>query len=358
MMRKGLLTFSGIAKKIYDMYALLLGPRELPVIETSNNFVGRRLRLLRQIVRGEITRGCLSIGEAVEFYEALLDAVALQHATGVKRGVFDPLEIGEPALLGKRKIRRSDLKVKDEPLADWHFARLVQAAACAQGFSSVKDLRYDSRFKNKQVCDFALQASNGLLELLECKRVHPVVQPKNNQTATAAKKVLARLAQTTNQLKNTASVLGASWAYKHALFDVSAYAVERREKQMKTGHLSVVGFSCEEINQIYQALISAQDKHLQVLDKITLCWRKVVFINKRPTAIIQDTSSYRFNTNIDGLLNYEGWTVEGYPKKSSEYAELRVSKTVRTLAWIQTTYNNLSSPETFSSIGPVEQRAP
>jgi len=347
-------TFPGIAKELLGLYSTLLGLQDLAMVETHNNLIGRRLRLLSQIVRGEITQESLSLEKAIRFYEALLDGIALQYATGASRGVFDCLEIGNPNLLGKQKVRRVDLKVGNEFLADWHFARLVQAAASAQGFR-IKDLRYDSRFKNKQVCDFALKSSNSSVELLECKRVHPEKLPKKNQPTMAVEKILSRLTKAINQLENSACVLKASHTCKHVLFDVSAYAaIKGRAVKMKTDSLFVVGFRLEEIDKIHQLLVISQDKLSPILDKITICWREVIFIDGRPTAIIQNVNTHNLKPKIDGLLKYEGWTVEGYPKKSSKYAEFRVSNTARSLAWIKTTYNNLSSPETFYTIAPAE----
>jgi len=350
-------SFRKIAEELISMYTVLLGQRGFAEMKTLSNLIARRLSFLSGIVKGKILCNHLSLREALDFYEALLDGVALQYATmGAARGVFDPLCVGDQALLGRQKIRRADLKKADEFLADWHFERLVQATASAQGFGPVADLKYDSRFKGQRVCDFALTAADSPVELLEVKRVHPALRPDSNRTKRAAKKVLERLDDAIEQIKNTACVIRASHACKHALFDVSAYAIDKRKVEMKPGSVYVVGFSQEEIDEIHKTLASKAGEKLRSLHKITLCSQEIVFIDRKATAIIQHANSRHLVPTIGASLKYEGWTVEGYPIKSSEYAELRVSSTVRSLEWIKTTYNNCSSPETFIKIGPVERR--
>jgi len=356
-MKRNRPSFRKIAEELISMYTILLGQRGFAEVRTLSNLVARRLSFLSGIVEGKILRNHLSLREALDFYEALLDGVALQYATmGAARGVFDPLCVGDPALLGRQNIRRADLKKGDEFLADWHFERLVQATASAQGFSPVADLKYDGRFKGQRVCDFALPVADDPVELLEVKRVHPALRPDSNQTTVAAEKVLERLDEAIGQLENTARVLGASHACKHALFDVSAYAIEKREVEMKTGPVCVVGFSQKEINEVHDTLVSVADGRLRLPHKITLCSQELVFIDGKATAIIQHANSRCLVPTVGASLKYDGWTVEGYPIKSSEYAELRVSSTARSLEWIKTTYNNCSSPETFFKIGQVERR--
>ena len=123
----------------------------------------------------------------------------------------------------------------------------------------------------------------------------------------------------------------------------------------KTGPILVVGFSEDQIEEMYNIIKSEASINLQSINKLTLCYRRIVFIDEKAVAIIHQSIEKNMNLDEMGCFNYGGWTVEGYPIKLSEYSEVRVSSTARSLGWIKTTFNNLSNPSTFVRSVSAEQ---
>ena len=235
-MKKYRSKFQRIAEELINLYNDLVDPKGINEIKCVSNIIADRLSFLSQINEGKIKQHQLKNEEAIIFFESLLDGISLQCATGeAKRGVFDPVFLGDPAALGKKKTRKADLKKSDEFISDWHFERLVQASAASQGFNSVIDLKFDNRFKKKgRVCDFLLNRDDHPVELLEIKRVHPAVAKKGNDVKTAANKVIDQLDGAIEQIKNTQAIIKVPKIHKHVLFDVSSYGNEKLQVNIKT----------------------------------------------------------------------------------------------------------------------------
>lgn len=95
------------------MCDVILGDKAFVSLQSHNNAIGHRLRLLSDIVEGRVTQVQMSLDDATVFHEILLDATGLQCATGVGgvgRGVFDSLHLGDPSTLGTARNRRAELK--------------------------------------------------------------------------------------------------------------------------------------------------------------------------------------------------------------------------------------------------------
>jgi hypothetical protein len=345
-------TLGSVAGEILSMYEALSSKRVLLGLRrTGNNMLGRRLDLLAGLNDGSIAGAGMAPEQAMEFQEALLDAMALQLATGSRKSPFDSMRVEQPSLLGSARNRRAKLEEGDQAQLDWHLQNLVQAGAAAKGFGQLRDLCSDSRFSGQRICDFALPLGNRGHELLECKRF----RPKSSFTAGGAvpavtKKIVTRLPSLVDQLNQTSNVVGGSPTVKHALIDISGYSDSQREVHVDGFPVVVRGFDEGEIDEIESGIISS----CSGLDKLTLCWRQSVWITGKIRASIQRTRSSLIGGDVTGSLNYEGWTVEGYPREENEYGEFRISSRVKSLDSIVVSYMNLSDPKSFWKVGEIE----
>ncbi len=303
----------------------------------------------------------MTVSDAIHFYEALLDCVALQCATGLKRSVFQPLTLKDPTLLGRARVRRADLNQPDQSVADWYFQLLIHGWLSSKGFGRLRDLRHDKRFAGKHVCDFMVADATAGLALVECKRVHPSTPVAEDCLSSTISKVRDRLPGAARQLRQACDVLDGvdgRVTSRQVFLDISAYRTQPRDVVLTTGAspnprqvtMTVLGYHEDEVDKVKQS-ISLPDE----IDKVTLCWRQIVFIEQKPHAIIHHATSIA-RASTTGMFQYDGWTVEGYPRCKAEDRELRVSTTARALAYIEYTYNNLSSPDHGLSWGPAEAR--
>jgi hypothetical protein len=281
--------------------------------------------------------------QAISLQEILLDATALDSATGGRGGIFSPRKVADPVLLGVSRYRRAKLLASDDAQLDWHFQILVQAWSAQRGFTALRDLQDDSRFSGKRSCDFALSRANGRTELLECTRVHPASSQGSTNLQALITKIADRLPDKISQLRSSACVIGVPNCNQHLLIDISAYARTVKSKMYGAVEVEVTGLQKSELATIAAAL----NPYCEGLAQVTLCWHELVRLNGMYRAIIQQTRTLLDKQPDTEVLRYAGWTVEGYPMSKAEYREFRVSTTARSLDWIVTSYNNLSSPETF-----------
>lgn len=131
----GRASIRSIADEIITMYRSLAGERGFADTLAEQNVIGGRLRLLSAIGDGALNPDTFSFDEARGFHEALLDAIALQYATGGERSVFAPLKTGDPSRLGRSRNRLSKLLGDIDSQLDWHFQLLIQGWGTSQGLS-------------------------------------------------------------------------------------------------------------------------------------------------------------------------------------------------------------------------------
>jgi hypothetical protein len=336
-------TFGDIAKEMLGMYASILGDSSFNKVRRSGNVTARRLRFLKDFASGNVDLRRLSTADAISFFDALLDCLALQIATGVKRSVFQALALGDRALLGPASIRRALLEISDDAVADWCFQLLIHASISCKGFGPVRDLRADPRFKrqNRKVCEFILPDKEGRVELVECKRIHP----GGGGPLLSMRKIGDKIAEAAGQLAETRKIVDGVDGHvtcKHVLLDLTAYQSELRPSNPNLAGVSVVGFHEEEVKQ--QLTQTAAVSSTEDVDKVSLCWRNLVYIDDKPRAIVHRSTSTLVREGATSLFDYEGWTIVGYPMRQLPYAEFRVSTRARSAAYIRTEYNACTSP--------------
>jgi hypothetical protein len=112
---------------------------------------------------------------------------------------------------------------------------------------------------------------------------------------------------------------------------------------------NVAGFGKEQVDQILDNVAAMLPVGTRRQDKLSLCWRNTIIFGDRPCAIVQHVSSH-VAPGSRSIFEYEGWTVEAYPRGRLKYREIRVSPTPRSADWIVYTHDNLYSPETFYSV--------
>jgi len=348
-------TFSELCGELLEVYRQILGERSFEDFKTATGPTSTRLHFIQSVQeRGLLSLETSSIDDAIAFLETLLDCVGLASATQDHTKEADVLAIGDPAQLGGSSDRRGDLGRKEEhALLEWYFAVLVQGWAHSKGMGPLKDLRHQKRFKEAEgrICDYMLNVEHRDVELLECKCFHPGI-PSHNPIEDTVEKILDRVPGVVTQFDDTEKVINGRVVCRHLLVDISGYHNEPCLRQLKTRTLKVFGYEGDVVEEISARL---KNDLSDGVDKITLCWRNFVFIDDVPRAIVQHTSSTVLRGGVTGVFNYEGWTVAGYPRKETDFGELRVSSTARSLAWISTTYNNLFDPGTFYKVGPEQK---
>jgi hypothetical protein len=207
-------------------------------------------------------------------------------------------------------------------------------------------LQADERFRDTPTCDFAVERESGRIELLECKRFHSGTNKDGNGVASAVAKLSDRIPDAVKQLRSSAAVIGAERCDQHLLIDIAAYGGSTRITPVGELEIEETGLAADEVQAIAAAIMPL----IADLHKVTLCWHSHLKINGRYRAIVQRAESPLVRR--DHMLNYAGWTVEAYPQRNLEYREIRVSSIARSLSWIVASYNNLSSPEAFFTVGP------
>lgn len=341
-------TLGDVASQIVRMYRTLGGDKVIDEIIRRRNLLGRRIAFLSDLSKGDIGPEDLNDTDGLSLQESLLDAIALQVATGDRASVFSTIGTSNPSWVGKSRLRRAKLLGSDDEQLDWHFQTLVQAWAVNHSSNRIKELESDLRLKGSRSCDFAIERSKNRLELLECKRFRPEHTPQTGSIDALIGKLRSRVPDAADQLKVTAKVLGATQCDTHLLIDITAYSDLVAASSSVGEATEFGGFPDETISGLRAELTT-----LGVgIDKVTLCWHAPVKIAGRFRAIVQ-----RVTTVVDSkpvkMLDYSGWTVEAYPL-GSEYREFRVSAVARSVEGILTSFRNLSSPETFFTTGPSE----
>jgi len=97
-------------------------------------------------------------------------------------------------------------------------------------------------------------------------------------------------------------------------------------------------------------------EEIKGIHQLVLAWSDVFFFKGVPRALAYYTKPIPIEgTNLaNPQLNYEGWTVEFYPrgKDLCKYLELRLSKTARSFEWIYLSW--LSVTDNLITYGPQE----
>lgn len=295
-----------VAEEIFSIYGSLVSEREFAHILAGPGVVGSRLRLLSSIIKGSPTLDNFTYEEAITFQETLLDAIALQGATGMQRLIFGDIELGEPSLLGRSRDRSSLLKAEDERQLDWHFSLLVQGWASSNGFGPLKDLRGDQRFKRSEVCDFALPATAEAVELLECKPVHPAVGKLTGANPALMTKISRALSKSADQFEQTARRLESAVACRHVLIDISAHSDQPYNVPSRFGRIQTAGFSKDEIDHLADFVRVYLLENCLKIDKVTLCWRTLVLINGKARAIVQNPMIAFVSSPKQSIFDYGG----------------------------------------------------
>jgi hypothetical protein len=166
---------------------------------------------------------------------------------------------------------------------------------------------------------------------------------------------VSRVDDAADQLRQSADVLKNASCCRHLLTDVSGYCTHDREAPVASKTVVVRGFNDDEIAGVGAALIDRLPEGDRRIDKMTLCWRNVTFVDGVAVAIAERALSV-VRPNVTSIFNYSGWTVEGYPHRQSAYRDLQLSHGARSLDWIVTSFNNRSSPETFFKGGDEIRR--
>jgi hypothetical protein len=346
-------TLANVAQEILDMYLELGGEQSFARAREAKNLIGRRLNLLTWIRDENIGPGDLDRNSAIGMQEAMLDAIALQIATGKRRGVFNVLEIENPARLGRAGERRPMLLNSDDFLLDWHSQMLVHAWANSLSPEPIMDLKLDSRFKGKKACDFALPLPSGRYELLECKRIHPHPSKVSSFIESAVQKLLQLIPQAIVQFTETASVIGSDQCNYHLLIDITAYAGDPREMVLPDFRVELEGLDDADIDLIVDEIRPVCEE----LRQVTLCWHTPVRIDGLPCAILQQPRKVLEEESDKESPDYPGWTVENYPVNGTAYRELRVANSAFSVNRIVTSYRMFSNPGAFLKIAPVEKKS-
>ena len=350
------ITFSELCSELLEVYRQILGERCFEALRRTTGPTGTRLRLIQNVQeRGSLSLQTSSVDDAIAFLEALLDCVGLASATQGLTQKSYALAVGDPSQLGRSSYRRGKfgyrrgkLKENEQQLLDWYFSVLVQGWAHSKGIGPLKDLHLQKRFKKSRVCDYMVSIEEDNVELLECKRIHPE-SLSYNPIKDTVKKILNKLPEVVAQFDSTEKVINKTVVCRHLLVDISAYGNKLRLRQLKTRTLKVLGYEGDMVEEILAQLMENCNSGV---DKITLCWRNFIFIDDIPRAIVQHTLNTVLYNEAISAFDYEGWTVAGYPQEETDFGELRVSSTARSLEWISTTYNNLFDPKTFYKLGP------
>jgi hypothetical protein len=346
-------TLKDMAACIIRMHAEVFTQPVVAQVRDRESIMGRRLRLLEGVARGDNDPQSITPRDACVLLDAVLDAVALQHATGRETSLFDLPEIGNPSILGPLRERRPKVKGTSDELLDWQFQTLVQAWAATKGFGELRDLRHCSRDKASKVCDFLVEDRSGAADLVECKRFHPAT-PASDPVGEATSKLQSRITGAADQLSQSAAQFGKETACRHFMADISAYCEVSQPYSGKAVRGEVFGFSRDQVSQVLATVLGGVPTGSRRIDKVSLCWRNEFFIGGLPRAIIHQCLSGT-RGSVQSVFDYEGWTVEGYPLKESAFRELRASPIARSLPWIATSFANMSSPETFARIGPPQK---
>lgn len=337
------ISFSELASRIKEVYVEVLGGK-IPQDVEPNPLVDKRLNILEIFQQGskDFNDEDLNV-----FLDTLLDAVGIVAAS---EGNIPGLLVGEVGIFGSvgniyRKL--------DDQVNDWFFATLVQGWFHDKHNVKLRDLDLCYNFPNgKRICDFEIEKSREHFDLLECKRVHPKSSDFNSEGHLIGK-IHSKSKEASEQLADTQEELSLENADKHFLIDISQYNKESRIVQQSNPKIEIGGFSKDEIASLKEKI---NQNSISEVDRITLCWTNKIFINDVPCAVVHYTDPVHLTEHSRYVLDYEGWTIEGYPipSKNRKLGELRVSSTSRGLNWIKASY--LSCTDNLLSWGPEESK--
>jgi len=340
------ISLSELASRIKEVYVEVLGGK-IPQNVEPNPLVDKRLNVLEIFQQGskDFNDEDLNV-----FLDTLLDAVGIVAAS---EGNIPDFLVGEVGIFGSvgniyRKL--------DDQVNDWFFATLVQGWFHDKHNVKLRDLDLCYKFPNrKRICDFKIEKSSEHFDLLECKRVHPESSDFSSEGHLIGK-IHSKSKEASEQLADTQEELSLENADKHFLIDISQYNKESRIVQHSNPiieKIEIGGFSKDEITSLKGKI---NQNSISEVDRITLCWTNKIFINDVLCAVVHYTDPVHLTEHSRYVLDYGGWTSEGYPilSKNRKFGELRVSSTPRELSWIKASY--LSCTDNLLSWGPEESK--
>ena len=344
------ISLSELASRTKKVYVDVLGGK-IPQNVEPNPLVDKRLNVLEIFQQGskDFNDEDLNV-----FLDTLLDAVGIVAAS---EGNIPEFLVGEVGIFGSKRTRVGNIyKSLDDQVNDWFFATLVQGWFHDKHNVKLRDLDLCYNFLNrKRICDFKIEKPSEHFDLLECKRVHPKSSDFSSEGHLIGKiHNMSEIAS--EQLADTQEELSLENADKHFLIDISQYHKESRIVQHsnpKIEKIEIRGFSKDEIASLKERI---NQNSISKVDRITLCWTNKVFINDVLCAVVHYTDPVHLTEHSRYVLDYGGWTIEGYPilSKNRKLDELRVSSTSRELSWIKASY--LSCTDNLLSWGPEESK--
>lgn len=228
---------------------------------------------------------------------------------------------------------------------------MVRGWLYLKDFGHLTDLDFDRRFRDNKKCDYAIQHSDEYIELIECKRLRPDRTTNEDQSMSAAKKIIRKLGSVVEQFEGAAKVLGDSVQNNLLMVDISEY--NKTGQQYGSGKKSIrlIGFQDNEIEQIVSILLTSSNEHSRVPDRITICWNVIVEIDGVFAAIVQRSRTLCFDKRILMKFEYSGWTAEAYSIASSGSGNIRVASQAFSVDRIITTFNMARDPGAFAKAG-------
>lgn len=281
----------------------------------------------------------LSIENIIFFMQILLDAFSICAATGSKGDDLSSLKLNNLKLLGSLKERRGKLlkTIDNQKIIDWLSCILLQGWINGNKEYpnlNVFDLEHDRRFKNSKKCDFKVDFDNKNFELIECKRIHP--EKGEASFSEMIFKIYNTIKYAIEQIKETEKILTIRSVCRTIFLDITSYNKNflNFDKNMK-----MTGFNEQEIIEIAKNIFIdlKNDGINSKVDRIILTWNNIVFFDDIPIALIQNYHPIIVRPDILNSIYYKGWTI-GLYTSNAIFKSIRVSSTVRTLAWIKANY--------------------
>jgi hypothetical protein len=334
-----IITYRELCGQILDIYKALLCDPALRLDDSNFKTLSESKRILEEVKESnKLSAELFSSEEIFTFLRTLLDSYGIASASG-----SEDLTIFDMTLIGRKSYRIDNLK--EDHVRDFHFSKLFQGWWHSKHKGDrIKDLALDSRLKEprSRLCDYAIPPEDSDIELVECKRIHPhplksssfedladkIVDKTNNEAGVQFSETEKKLSQQGKRI-----------FCKNFLLDISYYS-NPEAKKVDNG-FEVSGFAKEEIDHI-KDLVLSRSVNKGLVDRIMLCWSQVVYKGELPIAIQQQVVPMLLNEQAKDIVNYQGWTVEAYPRKEDlrSIVETRVSTCSRGLPWIKAGYHS------------------
>jgi hypothetical protein len=332
-------TYRKLCEQILDTYKALLCDPFLRLDDPNFKTLSESKRILEEVKESnKLSAELFSPEEIFTFLRTLLDSYGIASASGSEN-----LTIFDMALIGRRRYRKENMK--EDHVRNFYFSKLFQGWWNSEHkLDRIIDLALDSRLKEQpgRLCDYAIPPKDSDIELVECKRIHPhpltnssfedladkIVDKANNEAGVQFSETEKKLSQEGKRI-----------FCKNFLLDISYYS-NLEAKKVYNG-FEVSGFAKEEIDQI-KSLVLSRNVNKGLLDRIMLCWSQVVYKGELPIAIQQQVVPMLLNDQAKDIINYQGWTVEAYPRREDlcSIVETRVSTCARGLPWIKAGYHS------------------